>query len=327
MAALDPDSPVLVLGGAGGFGGALAAALIERKRRVKLFARSTARLKERFGRPAEVEFVAGDVQDAGTVARAAAGCGLVVHGVNYPYHQWVPYLQTATQNVIAAAQAAGATLLFPGNIYSLGPAAAAPFDEAAPHRPNTRKGAFRARLEGMLEAATRSGGAQAAIRVVNVRAGDYLGPTARNGLVDRIYGNAARGRPIVNFGRLEVVHERIFLPDLARAALDLLALGDRLAAYEVVNVTPGERLTQGDYYALVARAAGHPGLKVRLMPWALVRLIGLFDPVVREFLELAYLYDTTVLLDGANLKRLLPDFRFTATEEAIRLTLASYRAP
>lgn len=316
--------PALVLGGSGGFGGAVAAELIARGRRVRLLARSLARLKARFG-DAPVEIINGDVQDAAALARAAEGCGLVVHGVNYPYHQWVPYLQTATLNLIEAARAAGATLLFPGNVYSLGPGAGAPLAETAPPAATTRKGKFRARLEGLLEDATKGAEGKPAIRVLTARAGDFFGPSVRNGLVDRIYGNAARGAPINTFGRLEIRHERVFLPDLARAALDLLALGEALAPYEVVNVTPGISLTERAFMAEVARVAGHPGLKVRVMPWAMVRLVGLFNPVIREFAELSYLYDTTVLLDGAKLARLLPQFRFTPLDDALRLTIESYR--
>ncbi len=321
MAVAD-DQPVLVLGASGGFGGAVAAELIARGRRVRLFARSPARLKARFGAAAEV--IAGDVQDLAALSKAAEGCGLVVHGVNYPYHQWVPYLHTATQNVIKAAQAVGGTILFPGNVYSLG--AGGPFDELAPHRPNSRKGNFRARLEGQLQDATKGADGKAAIRVLNVRAGDYFGPSVRNGLVDRIYGNAARGKTINSFGKLDIMHERVFLPDLARAGLDLLALGDGLGAFEVVNVTPGTRLTERAFMTEVARVAGHPGLKVQVMPWAMVRLVGLFNPAIREFAELAYLYDTTVLLDGAKLARLLPQFRFTPLEAALKTTIESYRA-
>ena len=177
---------VLVLGASGGFGGAVADALIERGTRPRLFGRSTARLKQRFA-DAGAEIIAGDVQDQAALSKAAEGCGVIVHGVNYPYHQWVPYLQTATLNIVAAARSAGATLLFPGNVYSLGPGAGEPIGEAAPHRPSTRKGRFRLRLEGLLEAATRADGDTPAIRVLNVRAGDYYGPSVRNGLVDRLY--------------------------------------------------------------------------------------------------------------------------------------------
>jgi nucleoside-diphosphate-sugar epimerase len=326
MAGEIETKPSLVLGASGGFGGALADELIARGRPVRLFARSPARLPGRLAKAKGVELITGDVQDAAALVKAAAGSGLVVHGVNYPYDKWVPYLQTATQNIVAATRAAGATLLFAGNVYSLGESSASPLDESAPASATTRKGRFRARLEDLLREATVASAERPAIRVLTVRAGDYFGPTSRNGLVDRIYGTAARGKPITTFGRLDIMHERIFLPDLARAALDLLALGPALAPYELVHVTPGERIAQRDYFALVGRVAGHPGLKTSILPWPIVALMGLFNPVVRELLELRYLYDTTLLLDGAKLKRLLPAFSFTPPDEAIRLTLASYRA-
>jgi len=42
-------------------------------------------------------------------------------------------------------------------------------------------------------------------------------------------------------------------------------------------------------------------------------------------MELRYLFDTSIILDGSRLRQLLPQFADTPIEEAVRLTVESYR--
>jgi hypothetical protein len=57
-----------------------------------------------------------------------------------------------------------------------------------------------------------------------------------------------------------------------------------------------------------------------------VQLGGLVNPVMRELMEMRYLFEQAVVLDGARLRQLLPDYADTPLDEAIRATLESYRA-
>ena len=73
-------------------------------------------------------------------------------------------------------------------------------------------------------------------------------------------------------------------------------------------------------------AAGPPRLGVRRMPWWLMGLAGRFNPVVREVLEMRYLFDEAVVLDDPRFRQLLPTFKATPLDAAVRETLDSYRA-
>lgn len=158
-----------------------------------------------------------------------------------------------------------------------------------------------------------------------LRAGDFFGPTVRNGLVDRIFGRAAHGRPIEALGRLDVPHQWAYVPDLARLAADLIEIADRLAPFDVVHFAGRVARRQRDFLELVAHAAGHPDLAVRTVPWWLVRLMGLYDAQLRELMELRYLFDDAVTLDDPRRRELLPDFVPTPLETAVRETVAGYR--
>ncbi|MBW7851838.1 MAG: NAD(P)H-binding protein [Rhodospirillales bacterium] len=313
--------PALILGATGSFGGGVAREMLARGHPVRLLVRDPAKASARFATHEHAETVTGDAQDAAALRRAAAGCGVIVHGVNYPYDQWRPHMVTATANVVAAAREAGATILFPGNVYGLGRQTSAPLPETAPMTPCSRKGRLRVDLENMLRQAADDGA-----RTLVVRAGDYFGPTVRNGLVDPIFKSALAKRRMTVFGNLEAPHQWAYGPDLARCAVDVLALEGRLAPFAVVHFAGHVVPRQRDFLAVVAREAGAPGIPVRRMPWAAMRLIGLFSPVVRELMELRYLFDEAVILDDPARRALLPDFRPTPLSEAVRHTLGSYRA-
>ena len=312
------EGRTLVLGGTGSFGGAVADVLIARGAPLRLLTRNPAQAERRFG--PGLDIVAGDVQDAGRLAEAAKDCAHIVDGVNYPYDRWVPFMRTATLNIIDAAK--GKTILFPGNVYGLGAQTTASLDERAANLATTRKGKLRIHLENMLRDATAAGDT----RVLVVRAGDYFGPTARNGMVDRIFGQAAKGKKMQAFGRLDVRHEWVYLPDLAGASVALLARSEQLDAFEVVHFAGHVEESQRVFLARVASLAGHPGLATQILPWWLLGIYGLFDGVVRELLEMRYLFDGAVILDGAKMAGLCPDFAPTPLDDAIRETLQSYRA-
>jgi len=310
-----------VLGATGSFAGALAQELLVRGQAVRALVRDPVRARRTLGEHRRLEVQVGDALDAEAVMRAAEGAGAIVHGVNYLYHQWVPNMERVTENVIAAARAQGASILFPGNVYGFGPQTAAPLAEDAEMRPNTHKGALRVRLERMLAEAVRPEGT----RVVVLRAGDYFGPTVRNGFVDPLFGKAAAGKAMLALGRLDVAHQWAYVPDLACVGADLLEIVERVEPYEVIHYEGYVAAREGDFLRLVAEIAGHPGLAVRTVPWWLLGLLGLVNPLIREVCEMRYLFESSVILHGARLRALLPDHKATPIEEAVRRTLESYR--
>jgi len=144
-------------------------------------------------------------------------------------------------------------------------------------------------------------------------------------MVDRLFGNAARGKKMQGFGKLDIPHEWVYLPDLAAAAVALLEQSEKLSPFEIVHFAGHVAASQRVFLENVALIAGHPRLSVQILPWWLLSIYGLFDGVVREMMEMRYLFDKSVILDGAKMTRLCPDIQPTPLDEAIRATLQSYK--
>ena len=151
------DLPTLILGPTGSFGGGIAGELLSRGRAVRAMGRRPDKVRERFGAGQQIEIVEGDVQDPPSVEAAAAGCSVIVDGVNYPYAQWPSNMPSATRNVIAAARWHRCAVLFPGNVYGIGRRTSRPLTEAVEMQPCSRKGRLRVALEAALRKATEIG--------------------------------------------------------------------------------------------------------------------------------------------------------------------------
>jgi nucleoside-diphosphate-sugar epimerase len=311
----------VVIGGTGGFGFGVAQELRQGGHRVRALVRREGPAVARLAANG-IEIQLGDAQDRSHLAVAVADAAIVVHAINYPYQQWEPALREVSAKIIAATREVGARLVFPGNVYGFGAETSRAIPEGTAQEATTRKGRLRAELEFMIERATDDG----RMRALIVRAGDYFGPSVRNGLVDRIFGHAIAGRAIAVLGDPRAAHQWSYLPDVARLATQLLALGDALQPFEVVHHAGHVATRQEDFLRAAALAAGGAKVAIRALPWWQIRLASWVEPQLRELLELRYLFDGAVILDDPRRRQLLPDFAPTPLEAAIAATLDSYRA-
>jgi nucleoside-diphosphate-sugar epimerase len=150
---------ILVLGAAGRVGHAAAEAFRSADWHVVSFVRPGA--AERAARGTEIV----ESNDRAAVMAAAQGVDVVLHALNVPYPQWRALALPHTYVAIDAAESAGATLLFPGNIYNYGAEMPEVLDEDTPMHPTTRKGRIRETMElRMREAADRGVRTRAAVR-------------------------------------------------------------------------------------------------------------------------------------------------------------------
>src|ERR1700678_3479162 len=144
----------LVIGATGSFGSHAAAALIHHGWTVRAHARDPAAARVKAGPRMPIEWVGGDAMNIEDVARAADGAAVIVHAANPPgYRNWRGLAIPMLAATIAAAEAQGARIVLPGNVYNFAPGSGPRITEIAPQRPATRKGRVRVEMERMLQEA------------------------------------------------------------------------------------------------------------------------------------------------------------------------------
>jgi nucleoside-diphosphate-sugar epimerase len=267
--------------------------------------------------PAGVEQVAADLLQRDQAASACRGASVVYHCVGVPYNHWATALPAMLEHIIAGASAAGARLVYADNCYMYAPTSQS-MTEDLPYAPMTRKGRVRKQLAETLLAARAQGQVRAAIG----RATDFYGPgVGTSTMGDRFFTALLAGKRVDWLGRLDMPHAMTFVDDFARV---LIMLGMREEALgQVWHVPTAAPLTGREYITLAAEEAGVAARPVAI-PAAMLRLLGLFNPVVRELGEMLYEFNAPYLIDGS---KYLRAFGSTPTphREGLRRTIAWYR--
>jgi nucleoside-diphosphate-sugar epimerase len=309
----------LVIGATGSFGGHAAAALLMYGWTIRALARDPDAARAKAGARMPIDWIRGDAMVAADVMAAAAGARLIVHAANPPaYRNWPGLVLPMVHATIAAAKAAGARIVVPGNVYNFAPDAGARIAEAAPQRPATRKGRIRVEMEDALRDATRDGA-----KVLVIRAGDFFGPAAPNSALGWLtVRRGGRVRSVMSPGPADVGHAFAYLPDLAETMARLIDREDDLADFEVFHFA-GHWLARGDGLARsIRRVTGNARLPIRPFPYPLIWALAPFNETFRELLEMRYLWRKPIGLDNARLVRFLGEEPHTPLDAAMAATLA-----
>lgn len=222
-------------------------------------------------------------------------------------------------SLIVGAAAVGARLVYVDNLYMFGQGQS-PLKEANPEQPTSRKGGLRRQLANTLLEAHRSGQVQAAIG----RGSDFYGPGATNSLLgDRVFPAAVAGKAAQVVGDIDAPHTYTYIEDFAKG---IVTLGEREEALgRAWHIPNAETLTTRQLLALIYEETGRP-LKFQVASRSLITLLGLFNPEVREVKEMLYQFESPFVVDHSDYARTFGDFTPTPHREAIRATLAWFRA-
>lgn len=283
-----------VVFGAGQVGPHLTASLLRSGARVRVVKRSAA------GMPAGAEPCPGDATDPAFCRKAAEGAAVVYHCMNPVYSTpvWNDVLPKYSDNLVAAAGAAGARLVVLDNLYMLGVGDGGPLSEDTPVNPRSRKGEIRARVARSLLEAHRRGD----VRAVTGRASDFYGPGGvGTHFTDRFWKQAFAGKPAELLPNPDTPHTYHYIPDVAEGLKTLgAAPDDATGRVWMLPCAPAEPTR-----ALVARFARALGkrIRVRRMPRVAVKVIGLFVPILREVDEMLHQWDAPFVVDDARFRK------------------------
>ncbi len=264
-----------------------------------------------------VEAIAVDALDRAALARACVGADVVMNAANPPYDKWEGTVLAMAENILEAARETGATHLLPGNVYNFGTRIGMETGEDAPERPDTAKAEIRIALEALC----RRFADQYGVRTIVLRAGDFFGGGKPGSWLDLMLLKDLRKGVFNAAGPRGVAHAWAYLPDLADAFVQLAGRRDSFGRFERFHF-PGHTLTAEQLHAAAEQATGR-ALAFRHVNWTMLKLVGLFSPVLREVVKMNYLWFTPHSLAGAKLERVIGPLRITPIEAAIAETVAS----
>lgn len=274
-----------VIVGAGQVGSRLAAGLVESGHDVRLVSR-------RGTSQAGVTALRADAGDRDSLLGVTTGADVIYNCVNPPYHAWEREWPTIADNLIAAAEDAGAVLVTLSNLYGYG-MVDGPMTPDTPLASHTRKGRVRAAMWRQALAAHEAG----RIRATEVRASDYIGEGGtQTNFGARVFPAMRAGKSITLLGRTDQPHTWTFTGDAARL---LATVGsDERAWGRPWHVPSCAPRTQAQVITDLAEGLGVPVPRIRTAgPWML-RAAGLFNRDIRELVEMLYEFDRPFVMDA-----------------------------
>lgn len=299
-----------ILGANGVIGRALSTQLPQYSNRIRQVSRSPKPVN------ATDELFNADLLDPKATADAVAGSEItyLVAGLKYDHKVWQEQWPRVMRNAIDACKRHGSALIFFDNVYAYGRVNGA-MTENTPYNPCSRKGEVRARIATTLMDEMKRGELRGAI----VRAADFYGPGATLSVThSTVTERLKAGRTPQWIGNAKALHTFTYTRDAGRS---LALIGNTPSAYgqEWHALTSKEPMTGEQYVRIACELARRP-YALQVAPRWMLRLMGVFVPVVRESIEMLYQFEYDYRFDSSKIERAL-ELIATAYREGIAASL------
>ena len=262
-----------------------------------------------------------DLSDRDQTIAAVAGSSVVclLAGLKYDIRVWQELWPRIMANAIEACKRAQAKLIFFDNVYMYGKVDG-PMTEQTPYAPCSKKGAIRAAIATTLMDEAKAG----RLRAMIARSADFYGPNTPNGVPNvLVIEPFAKGEKASWLANASLPHSLTFTPDAARG---VAMLAQRDSAWNQMWHLPTapNPPTGKEFIAMVAKEFG-VAPKYQVLRKPLLRVVGLFNPIVRESNEMIYQSDSPYLFDSTKFAN---EFGFAGTPYAqgIRIAADSYKS-
>jgi nucleoside-diphosphate-sugar epimerase len=222
----------------------------------------------------------------------------VFNCANPAYHRWSTDWPPIADSLLVAAESSGATLVTLSNLYGYG----VPSGPMTPHDPlnaNYEKAQVRVKMFRDAMALHEAG----RITAVEVRASDFIGPDSNSVLGDRAVPRILRGKSVQVLGDPDAPHS---WSDVGDVATTLVTVATEEHAWGrawhcPTNAPRSQREAVND----LADAAGVAHVKIQRIAPAMLRVAGLFSPLMRELPKTLYQFPAPFVIDDSETRQLL----------------------
>ncbi|MCW8812462.1 MAG: NAD-dependent epimerase/dehydratase family protein [Chlorobium sp.] len=303
-----------ILGSSGVIGKELAKALPKYTNKIRLVSRNPQKVNKD-----DVLFKA-NLFNADETMKAVEGSEIVylTVGLQYDINVWRSQWPPLMKNVIDACKKNNSKFVFFDNVYSYGKVDGW-MTEDTPAKPDSEKGKVRAELNKMILNEVEQGNLKAII----AKAADFYGPETPLSFVNiMVFDNFKKGKKAQWFIDVNKKHSFTYTPDAGKATA---ILGNTESAYNQIWHLPTNKnvLAGKEFIDLTAKAMGVKPDYTIVKKW-MVKMLGIFNKVVKESIEMLYQNDSDYLFDSTKFEKAF-DFKPISYEEGIIKTVESMR--
>jgi nucleoside-diphosphate-sugar epimerase len=304
-----------ILGSGGAIGIELAKALTKYTTDIRLVSRNPKKINK------HDELFQADLTNREEVFKSVAGSEIVYVTVGFKYNTkiWIKVWPAFITNVIDACIHHNAKLVFFDNVYAIGGDNVKHITEESPISPSSKKGEVRAIVDKIILKAIETGKLNAII----ARSADFFSEVKSNSmLMILVYDNLIKGKKAQWLCNPRKIHSISYTPDLA---LGTAMLGNTPDAYnQIWNLpTDAEKITGEEWINLFAKEMKTSN-KYQVLPNWLIKVIGIFIPIMRELPEMNYQNDREYFFDSSKFNRRF-GYKPTTNAEAVRQTISKLK--
>lgn len=301
-----------ILGSGGAIGTDLAKELKKFTDKIKLVSRNPKKINE-----TDILFPC-DLQDKKKVFEAIEGSEVayLTAGFEYSTKVWQKIWPLVMQNVIDGCKEFNTRLVFIDNIYMYDPNRISFMTEETPMNPSSKKGKVREQIFNTLVEEINKGKLEALV----ARSADFYGPGIKNSvLLETVYKNLLNGKKANWLCSLNYKHSFTYTPDAAGATA---ILGNDPKAYNQVWHLPtaANPMTGKKWIEAFAKEMNVQP-KVQVATKFIVKLMGLFMPIMKESYEMLYQYDRDYIFDSTKFDKAY-NFKPTSYLEGIKMVVS-----
>lgn len=240
-----------------------------------------------------------DLLDHEQTDKAVAGSEIVylVAGLKYEAKVWKEQWPKLMRNVIDACKRHNAKLVFFDNVYAYGWVKGT-MTEETPFNPTSKKGEVRAEIATMLLDEIKAKNITGMI----VRAADFYGPGAQLSLVhSTVTTRLKKGKVPQWIGDPKAIHTFTYTPDAGKS---VALLANTPSAFNQTwhASTSKDKMTGEQMVKIACELTGQP---YKLQPFHKfgVSMVGLFVPVLHEFVEMMYQFEHDYIFDSTKFEK------------------------
>lgn len=301
-----------ILGSSGIIGKELAKALPQYTNKIRLVSRNPKKVSE------DDELFKANLLNAEETMKAVEGSEVVYlsAGLQYDIKVWQRDWPQIMKNVIEACKKYKSKFVFFDNVYSYGRVNGW-MTEETPAKPESGKGKVRAELNEMIMKEVKQGNLKAII----AKAADFYGPETPLSFVNiMVFDNYKKGKKAQWFIDVDKKHSFTYTPDAGKGTA---ILGNTESAYNQIWHLPTNKnvLTGKEFIGLAANAMGVKPEYMVVKKW-MVQMLGLFNKVIKESVEMLYQNDSDYLFDSTKFEKAF-NFKPISYEEGIINTVKS----
>jgi nucleoside-diphosphate-sugar epimerase len=294
-----------ILGSGGAIGIELAKALISYTSDIRLVSRNPKKVN------LNDELFPADLTIREDVFKAIEGSEIVYVTVGFAYNAtiwqklWPPFIR----NVIDACILYNVKMVFFDNVYAIGGDHVKHITEESPISPCSKKGEVRAEIDKLILDAIE----HRKLNAIIARSADFFSEVKATSMsMNLIFDNLIKGKKAQWLCDAKKVHNMSYTPDLA---MGTAILGNTPDAYnQIWNLpTDSEKITGEGWVNLFAKEM-NVNNKYQVLPNWLIKILGLFIPIMKELPEMNYQYDRDYFFDSSKFNK---RFNYTPTKNAV----------